>query len=204
LGFESFVELFGRDFSKLVQRGHHGAHNTHEGTEHWVDLWDRVDDGFKDRLQARVGDQHLPPSPAAAANNDVKPDHTAATLREAVEIIERNAVRIAPKLATALHPAAKPAAPPPSAPPAAKPAGIARLEAIAEQILVEVRRRNEQGVTDFSVSKLLAGVIQILVLATLFLGYLRGTRTDLLQIYLLVALTLQTMTISLLIMSRQK
>jgi hypothetical protein len=77
------------------------------------------------------------------------------------------------------------------------------MEAIAEQILVELRRRNEQGVTDFSVSKLLAGVTQILVLATMFLGYVRGTSQSL-QIYLMVALILQTMTIALLIMSRQR
>jgi hypothetical protein len=119
-------------------------------------------------------------------------------------------VAAAPPAATPAKPGAgapaAPAAPKPVAQPApSTPAGPGRLEAIAEQLLVELRRRNEQGVTDFSVSKLLGGVTQILVLATMFLGYVRASNNQgTLQIYLLVALILQTMTIALLIMSRQR
>lgn len=97
----------------------------------------------------------------------------------------------------------------PAGAPAAKPdlsaASFSKLESLVEQILVELRRRGDFHRDDFSVSKLLAGIVQVLVLACLFLGYLQA-RGDVawLQIYLLVAVTLQTMTIALLIMSRQK
>ena len=129
----------------------------------------------------------LPPSPAVQGDESA-PDHTASSLLEAVEYIARNS-----KL-----PAVVPAKPQSVTP-------IPKLESIAEQILIELRRRNDSDAEDFSVSKLLAGIVQVLVLAALLLGYLqaRGNMAGL-QIYVLVALTLQTMTIALLIMSRQK
>jgi histidinol-phosphate phosphatase family protein len=78
-----------------------------------------------------------------------------------------------------------------------------RIEALLEQIALDLRRQHENRDGDFSVSKLLAGIVQVLVLAILFLAYLK--RLDpALSIYLLLAIVLQTMTISLLIMSRQK
>ncbi|MDB5323633.1 MAG: gmhB [Phycisphaerales bacterium] len=87
-----------------------------------------------------------------------------------------------------------------AAPPAA---GTERMESLLEQICLELRRQHEHHEGDFSVSKLLAGVVQVIVLAILFLSYLkRGDNS--LQTYLSLALILQTMTISLLIMSRQK
>ena len=80
--------------------------------------------------------------------------------------------------------------------------GTERMESLLEQIFLELRRQHEHRDTDFSVSKLLAGVVQVLVLATLFLAYIR--RDSPTQTYLMIALVLQTLTISLLIMSRQK
>lgn len=79
----------------------------------------------------------------------------------------------------------------------------ARLESLAEQILYEVRRRHEQPVSDFSVSKLMAGVVQVIVLFVLFLAYLNRNESGLIAM-LLFALTLQTMTIALLIMGKQR
>jgi D-glycero-D-manno-heptose 1,7-bisphosphate phosphatase len=78
-----------------------------------------------------------------------------------------------------------------------------RIESLLEQIALDLRRQHEHRDGDFSVSKLLAGIVQVIVLAILFLAYLK--RLDpALSTYLMLALVLQTMTISLLIMSRQK
>ncbi len=80
----------------------------------------------------------------------------------------------------------------------------ARLLTLGEQILDELRRRNEQPVQDFSVSKMLAGIAQVMTLALLFLAYLnRGEPMTLLNT-LILALTFQTMTIALLVMTRQR
>ena len=89
----------------------------------------------------------------------------------------------------------------PSRPASPPPAGFERMESTLEQIFLELRRGHEHHEADFSVSKLLAGVVQVLVLALLFLAYFRH---ESLQTYLMLAMVLQTMTISLLIMSRQK
>ncbi|MGB7160614.1 MAG: hypothetical protein WBD40_21290, partial [Tepidisphaeraceae bacterium] len=80
----------------------------------------------------------------------------------------------------------------------------ARLITVGEQILDELRRRNEQPVQDFSVSKMLAGIAQVMTLALLFLAYLNRAEPMTLLNTLILALTVQTMTIALLIMSRQR
>jgi histidinol-phosphate phosphatase family protein len=84
------------------------------------------------------------------------------------------------------------------------PTGFERMEEQLEQIFLELRRQHEQPDADFSISKLLAGVVQVLVLAVMFLAYVKRPEILHLHTYLLVASVLQTLTISLLIMSRQK
>jgi D-glycero-D-manno-heptose 1,7-bisphosphate phosphatase len=79
----------------------------------------------------------------------------------------------------------------------------AKLEAIGTEILRELRRQHEDDHEDFSVSKLLAGIVQVVVLAVLFMAYLYRHETNVLAMMLL-AMTLQTMTIALLIMGKQK
>jgi D-glycero-D-manno-heptose 1,7-bisphosphate phosphatase len=79
-----------------------------------------------------------------------------------------------------------------------------KLESVASEILQELRRRREQPQSDFSVSKLLAGVVQVGVLAVLFMAFLNRSDARALQPLLLFALTLQTMTIALLIMGKQR
>jgi len=76
------------------------------------------------------------------------------------------------------------------------------METLAQQILHEVRRGREQFHHEFSVTKLLAGIMQVVALAALFAGWLRGSPD--LTIVLLFALFLQVLTISLLIMGRQR
>jgi hypothetical protein len=78
-----------------------------------------------------------------------------------------------------------------------------RIESLLEQIFLELRRSDEQRSGDFSVSKLLAGIAQMLAVAVFFFSYFKRD-SGALDTYLLVAIMLQTMTIALLIMSRQK
>ena len=81
-----------------------------------------------------------------------------------------------------------------------------RVESLLEQILLELKRTQEQRDQDFSVSKLLAGVMQVITLAVLFMSYIRGRGepATTLHTYLLVGIAMQTLTIALLIMSRQR
>jgi hypothetical protein len=92
--------------------------------------------------------------------------------------------------------------PPPASAPAPAAASLERLEDLAAQILHELRHRDEHLHSDFSVSKLMAGIVQVIALAALFMAYFRGG--DALQATLLTALTLQCFTIALLIMGRQR
>jgi len=81
-------------------------------------------------------------------------------------------------------------------------AGLSNLETMGRQILAELRRGHEQPHAEFSVSKLLAGIVQVIVLAVLFLAYLHRGDADI-QTVLIFALVLQTMTIALLVMGKQ-
>jgi len=79
---------------------------------------------------------------------------------------------------------------------------LEHLTHTCEQILNELRRSHDHTHTEFSVSKLLAGIVQVLVLAALFFAYIN--RNGGAQTAVLVGLTFQTMTIALLIMGRQR
>jgi D-glycero-D-manno-heptose 1,7-bisphosphate phosphatase len=93
----------------------------------------------------------------------------------------------------------------PRAPVAPPPApSTNRLEGLVEQILMEMRRRTEHPETEFSVSKLMAGIVQVISLATLFLAYMNRSQPASLQAILLVAIFLQVLTIALLIMGKQR
>ena len=157
-------------------------------------------------------EKHKSTSPAPALPSEPKPIAAPKppTIKAAIAPVAAKTVGGTPmipgiKPLALLAQAAKPILKP--LPSAVKPVipSNAKLESLAEQILVELKRRNDIHPDDFSVSKLLAGIVQVLALASLFLAYVqaRGSMAGL-QVYLLVALTLQTMTIALLIMSRQK
>ena len=130
-------------------------------------------------------DPNLPPSPAADVASAVRPDYVVSSLEQAMSVIEQKTEK----------PEARPTNPSPD---------LARLQAVAEQILIELKRRNEQERSDFSLSKLLAGIVQVLALAVLFLAYLARDSAGSLQAMLLLSLTLETLTIALLLMGRQK
>jgi hypothetical protein len=101
-------------------------------------------------------------------------------------------------------PAHPPTGPDYSAEPSPVPfANLGRLEDIAEQILMELRHQNSAA-SDFSVSKLMAGITMVISLALLVYAYLYKDNATTLQSLLQLGLMLQTITISLLIMGRQK
>jgi D,D-heptose 1,7-bisphosphate phosphatase len=79
---------------------------------------------------------------------------------------------------------------------------VERIEALAEQILQEMRRGREHNHADFSITKLMAGIVQVLALASLFGGWLMGYHD--LSVLLQTAIFLEALTIALLIMGRQR
>lgn len=165
-------------------------------------------------------DPTLSSSPAAAAEARVQPDYTCTTLREAMDFIEKSSDRPAEE-ASPQNIETPPPAPEPESVAArveqeslqptitkilaqSQPHSTARLESIANDILHELRRQREQPHTDFSVSKLMAGVVQVVVLFVLFLAFLNRNDSGTLFAMLMLAMTLQAMTIALLIMGRQR
>jgi D-glycero-D-manno-heptose 1,7-bisphosphate phosphatase len=78
----------------------------------------------------------------------------------------------------------------------------ARVEQLLEEVLDELRRREDVR-SDFSIAKLIAGIVQVIALASLFVAYLRRDSPSL-EPTLLTALVFQALTIALLIMERQR
>jgi D-glycero-D-manno-heptose 1,7-bisphosphate phosphatase len=152
-------------------------------------------------------DPSLPRSPAAAEKSPVEPEHTCSTLAQALDYIQQHPPPTSEEKPAGTDPipmpssAAEPATPPSEG--RTDPSPLARIEAQLERIAQELRRSGDTK-QDFSVSKLLAGIVQVVVLAVLFVAYLnRGEPTALLNV-LVLGLLLQTLTIALLIMSRQR
>ena len=88
--------------------------------------------------------------------------------------------------------------------PAPHPIPTARLESFAEQILQELRRRTEMDHAEFSVSKLLGGIVQVMSIAVMFLAYLNRTDRESFMPLLIFGVWLQVLTVALLVMGRQK
>lgn len=80
----------------------------------------------------------------------------------------------------------------------------ARAERLLEQILDELKRRHEDHPPDFSVSKLLAGIVQVLAAAALIIAFMYRSELNTVVPALLFAIALETLTIALLIMGRQR
>ena len=137
------------------------------------------------------GVMRINPSPAPASS----PIESAAAHRD----VQTPTATVEPS------PSTSSATPGPASPPTPPSAGSdpqAGLELIGRQILAELRRSHEQPHAEFSVSKLLAGIVQVIVLAVLFIAYLHRGDADV-QTVLIFALVLQAMTIALLLMGRQ-
>jgi D-glycero-D-manno-heptose 1,7-bisphosphate phosphatase len=137
----------------------------------------------------------LPASPAASEKLSSQPEQIVSNLAEAMDFIQKQ--NDAETIAAVPEP--PPVTPPPATPP------MTRLEHMTDQILFELRKAREHGeYPDFAVSKLLAGIVQVLALAVVFLSYLYRDDPSTLTGLLLFAIFMQTLTIALLIMGKQK
>jgi len=142
---------------------------------------------------------HLPQSPAAGDAPNAEPDFVAGSLGEALDLIER---------ATTGAGAQVPMDPEqPSSgvfSNARSNAGdVQKLIKIAEQIFAEIKRHKEQTKAEFSISRLLAGVVQIVALAVLFVAYLNRNQQQFMTMTG-VAIFLQLFTIALLMMGKDR
>ncbi len=142
----------------------------------------------------------LPASPATEKNAAAGADFTVGRLHEAVEIIAKNH-----RPATADAPAVPEPSPMKISIPAAhdSPATDYKpLMHVTEQILRELRHQHESKHADFSVPKLLAGIVQMIALAAMLFAYLFRDSPSA-HLILLTAIFLQLLTTSLLLMGRK-
>src|SRR5439155_1547856 len=133
----------------------------------------------------------LAQSPAAVEPGNVEPDFVAGSLAEALELIERATSGGTPLSA--------------SAPPAPQRPNdqMSHLVRLAEQILAEIKRRDEQTTLEFSITRLLAGVMQIVALAVSFVAYLNRSEQQSMAL-MGAAILLQLFTIALLLMGKDR
>jgi D-glycero-D-manno-heptose 1,7-bisphosphate phosphatase len=158
----------------------------------------------------------LPQSPAAAANLAAKPDCIVASLNEAIDFIEQQMGSDPQPPSPATQPTEIIHRPRPASESSRRnnsttssdtPRGgeLAKLEQIADQILTEIKRRNDHLIfTDFSVSKLMAGIAQVIALGIALVSYLYRNEVETFLSIILFAIFMQTLTIALLIMGRQR
>jgi len=139
-----------------------------------------------------VSDRPLSPSPAADEPSNVEPDETVSNLSQALDVIE------AAGALSSASAAARKDRPEDERPPT--PRELERLEHLAQQILDQLHRRHRHPM-DFSASKLLAGVTQVLAIAAAAGAYFYRPLGDP-MLPLLAAIFLQTLTISLLLIGR--
>jgi D-glycero-D-manno-heptose 1,7-bisphosphate phosphatase len=153
----------------------------------------------------------LAPSPAASDDTSAAPDAVVTSLKDALDLVERemnhrddgdkpSPMRIAQTETRRAKPQAADTAP------ATQPPSSTRVEQLTEQILIELRKLTAQDhVTDFSVSKLLAGITQVVALAAAFLVYIYYREdTYFASLLMLLAIYLQVLTVALMVMGRQR
>ncbi len=143
----------------------------------------------------------LPPSPATEKNAAAGADFTVGRLHEAVEIISKNHR----PASTEAPPAVEPSPMKISIPVAQQESPAVDykpLMHVTEQILRELRHQHESKHADFSVPKLLAGIVQMIALAAMLFAYLFRDSPSA-HLILLTAIFLQLLTTSLLLMGRK-
>ncbi|MFN4242083.1 MAG: D-glycero-alpha-D-manno-heptose-1,7-bisphosphate 7-phosphatase [Tepidisphaerales bacterium] len=148
----------------------------------------------------------VPPSPAAAEPLTVAPDYVVTKLETAMDIIERLTTTPASPTRPAAGASAGPAGHAAPAAPAASPghhgpSDLHRLEQRLDAILLELKRRPPPE-SDFSVARLFAGIAQVMALAVAVLAYVAPPQAGPV-VLLLLAIFLQGLTASLLLMARR-
>jgi len=144
-------------------------------------------------------DPSLESSPAAAENAWAGAEFHVGSLKEAVDVIAQHLPP--PEIdINAPPPPAKMTIP--LAPAEPTMLDLKPIQHVAEQILREIRHQHEAPHNDFSVPKLLAGIAQMIALATMFFAYLFRDAPAVTSI-LLTAVFLQMLTVSLLLMGRK-
>jgi D-glycero-D-manno-heptose 1,7-bisphosphate phosphatase len=137
-----------------------------------------------------IRDLSLSASPAAEEPGAIEPDEIVGSLSEAMDIIE------AVVGTESLHQHSVQANRP------AQMSELARIEHLAQQILDQVRRQHEH-LPEFSLGKMLGGITQIMAIAVAVGSYFYKPAGEPMTL-LLVAIFLQCLTISLLVMGREK
>jgi D-glycero-D-manno-heptose 1,7-bisphosphate phosphatase len=144
-------------------------------------------------------DPTLPASEAAEEDSSAQPDEVVSSLNDAMDFIESSSDPVYQKVKTQAVRPQSGEHEPRHALPEPQPT---RLERLTEQMLQELRRRDEPA-SDFSVPRLMAGIMQVIALAVLFMSYLNRADQTLIPL-LLLAIFFQLFTIGLLIMGRLK
>lgn len=145
------------------------------------------------------------PSPAAAEAPKVAPDSVCTTLREAMDFIAEHEAPppTEPQSSQPTPEAQRSAVKTSEETPSGKDANPnAKLERLCEYILEELRRQKDEPV-DFSLTRLFAGITQILALAVLFFSYLERNNNDTFYGLIFCAQFIEITTVALLLMSRQ-
>jgi D,D-heptose 1,7-bisphosphate phosphatase len=138
-----------------------------------------------------VSDASLTASPAAMQAGSVEPDEIVSSVAEAMDIVE------AMVGTESLHQQSAQALRPPI-----QSNELARLENLVQQLVDQVRRRNEH-VPEFSLGKMLAGVTQILAIAMAVANYFyRPAGEPMMPI--VIAIFLEALTVALLLMGRER
>jgi D,D-heptose 1,7-bisphosphate phosphatase len=140
----------------------------------------------------------IPASPAQKSDTTVLPDHFVESLKDAVNIIEKT-----PDLESE---PVEDESPPPLP---AIAVDLSKLEKLLGDVLEELRKPNPQAVVDqeispprrFSISKMFAGMMQMLALAILAVAFWAQAASR--EMWMLLAIMVQLFTIALLIMDRQ-
>jgi D-glycero-D-manno-heptose 1,7-bisphosphate phosphatase len=139
-----------------------------------------------------IRDLSISASPAATQPNGVEPDETVASLREAMDVVE------AAVGTESLHQQSVR-----TDRSAAQQVGeLTKIEHLAQEILDQMRRHHEH-VPEFSLGKMLAGITQVLAIALAVGSYFYKPVGEPL-VPILVAIFLQALTISLLLMGRER
>lgn len=159
-------------------------------------------------------DPSLPASPAAAESSAVRPDFQVAALEEAREIISSaDCVSLGDSLTEEPHPGFRRGL---RQPPAGQtmPVSVSqdsrmalelgRIRSTLSSILEEQRKTQKPPGGEFSIGKLLGGIVQVLALACIFIAFIGRGDATLMSAMLLWAAVLELLTIALLLMGNDR